>query len=126
MQWKNVTLTLLVLLLSVNGAFLYMTTGDPSLSDVIGVEINLDQSPFGTSNAAARSIDAVPSGSVGFALGNAALMLTSTLTVIWNLIFSAPKIMLQLGVSPAITAFIFTPLYLLTGLTIIHMITGRG
>ena len=126
MQWKNVTLTLLILLLCFNGAFMYMASGDPSISDTIGVEINLDQSPFGDSNTQARSLDAVPAGSVGFALGNTALMLTKTLTLIWNLIFSAPKVMLQMNIPLAIVSFIFAPLYLLVGLTIIYMVSGRG
>ena len=126
MQWKNASITILILLLTVNASFIYMASGDPSITDTIGVEVNLDQGPFGESNREARSIEAVPSGSIGFALGNAALMLTNTLNTIWNLLFAFPKVLLQLNIPLPIVTLLASPLYVLVAITIVHMITGRG
>jgi len=103
-----------------------MSTGDPSITDTIGVEINLDQGPFAESEMEARSIEAVPSGSIGFALGNAALMLTNTLNIIWMILFAFPVVLLQMNVPMSIVLFITAPIYVLAAITIVFMITGRG
>jgi len=66
-----------------------------------------------------------PSGGIGDTLFQLFQSVTDPVEAVMNILFAGPSMFNNLGVPSWLTAFIFAPLYLITGGTIIYVLAGR-
>jgi len=69
--------------------------------------------------------DVEPSGGIGDTLFQLFSSVTEPVKAVVDVLFAGPKMFNNLGVPEYITTFIFAPLYLITGGTIIYVLAGR-
>lgn len=122
MALREAAIAAVLFLFFMNGAAVMME--DSGLNDAMGVNPN----PGGgdeiqSANQSAQNISAT--GGIGQTLFGALSAAADTVNTILGLVFAGPTMFGNLGVPAFITAFVFGPAYLIVGIAILDVITGR-
>ena len=121
-EWKNVTTSVMIILLCLNASFILLdATG---VSTIIGVNIGLDQNAFAQFAQNAQSIETTPNN-LGFS-EVATIKLAQILSGFWNLGFALPKVLVSIGIPGMFVAFLTAPIYGCFVISLVYYITGRS
>jgi len=115
-----INVTIILMLLNATPALLVNSgvAEDFGVEPEVGGNEKIDQ--------ANQGLDTVePSGGIGDTLFQLFSSVTEPVKAVMDVLFAGPAMFNSLGVPEWLTTFIFAPLYLITGGTIIYVLAGR-
>lgn len=122
MALREAAITAVIILFMLNaGAVLMEDTGlaaDMGVAPEPGGEDEID-----AANSSAISIRA--EGGIDETLFSAFTAVADTFNTVFAVLFAGPRMLNNLGVPDPITTFIFAPMYLIVGIAVADIITGR-
>jgi len=121
-EWKNITVAIMILTLCLNSSFILLDAS--GFTELIGVNIGLDQNIFAKFAENAQSTTTTPNN-LGFS-EMATIRLAQTISGMFNLGFALPNVLISLGVPKGITYFLTAPIYACFVISLVYYVTGRG
>jgi len=122
MQLKAIAITTVILLMFMNATpALLVQSGvaeDMGIEPTVGGGDTIDEA-----NEDMSAIE--PSGGLAPTLFQLYTSVTSPVRSVMSIAFAGPSMLMNLGVPSWLVGFMFAPLYLITGGTLIYVLTGR-
>lgn len=122
MSLREAAITVVLFLVLLNASAVAMN--ESGLSDNLGVNPNPGgDDEISSANESARNISAT--GGIGQTLFGALAAVADTFNSIGELIFAGPRMFINLGVPEYIVTFVFAPAYIIVGIAVADILTGR-
>lgn len=120
MSMRSVNLVIVLFLLNASAGLLVAS----GWSEDVGIDLNPGaDDEIQTANETAQSVDA--GSSIGQTLFGMLASAAKTVRTIFTVIFIAPIMFQNLGVPTWVTAFVFAPMYIIVGIDVLQVLTGR-
>lgn len=120
MSMRSVNLVIILFLLNASAGLMVASgyAADIGIDLDPGADDELDKA-----NETAQNIQT--GSSIGETLFGALAAAAKTVTTIFTVIFIAPLMFNNLGVPTWLTAFVFAPMYIIVGIDVLQVLTGR-